>query len=110
MDFQIDDDPSLPVDRFPNVPMIFEDSHVATTPLGGQYRVGSTMQLTGYDRKVDPKKVRMIHGEAQKYLRNPLPDRPITTWAGWRPMMADDVPGLAAPPLPKMPGSPLATE
>ncbi len=76
----------------PVIPMIFEDSHVAVTPLGNELRIGSTMQLTGYDRTIDHDRVMMIRDDAQGYLRTPLPAAPCSSWTGWRPMMADDLP------------------
>jgi D-amino-acid dehydrogenase len=75
-------------------PMIFEDSHVAVTPYADRLRVGSTMQLTGYDRRVDRSRLKMIRNEAQTYLQNRLPENSVNDWAGWRPMMADDLPGI----------------
>ena len=74
------------------MPMIFEDSHVAVTPFENQLRVGSTMQLTGYDRSVDRSRVEMIRRDAQRYLGTELPPAPAKAWTGWRPMMADDLP------------------
>lgn len=85
MEFLIDDQPVT-------TPMIFEDSHVAVTPYADRLRVGSTMQLTGYDRRIDPSRLNMIRNEAQTYLRTSLPEKSINDWAGWRPMMADDLP------------------
>lgn len=78
----------------PTVPIIFEDSHVAITPLGDRLRVGSTMQLTGYDRTIDANRVAMIRDDAQSYLRCDLPASATTVWAGWRPMSADGIPSI----------------
>ena len=82
--------PSLP--HMPRTPMIFEDSHVAITPLGNDLRIGSTMQLTGYDRSHDSRRVQMIRNHAQSYLRERLPEQTTDVWSGWRPMVFDDLP------------------
>lgn len=76
----------------PRTPMIFEDSHVAVTPLGDQFRVGSTMQFIGYNRDINSSRLRMIRDKAQTYLTERLPTEPASTWAGWRPMAVDDLP------------------
>lgn len=76
----------------PRTPMIFEDSHVAVTPMGGQFRVGSTMQFIGYNRDISPSRLRMIRDKAQSYLTERLPTEPASTWSGWRPMVIDDLP------------------
>ncbi|TWT94225.1 NAD(P)/FAD-dependent oxidoreductase [Neorhodopirellula pilleata] len=82
----------------PRTPIIFEDSHVAVTPLGDQFRVGSTMQLAGYDRRLDADRIKMIRDDAQTYLRYRLPNTPISTWTGWRPMVHDDLPCIGRSP------------
>ncbi len=82
----------------PITPMIFEDSHVAVTPLAGHTRIGSTMQLTGYDRTVDAKRLKMIQDSAQSYLRYRLPQQPETSSAAWRPMVYDDLPCIDRSP------------
>lgn len=76
----------------PRTPMIFEDSHVAVTPLGNQFRVGSTMQFIGYNSDISPSRLRMIRDKAQSYLTERLPSEPSSTWSGWRPMAVDDLP------------------
>jgi len=83
---------------WPQVPMIFEDTHVAITPFGEELRVGSTMQLTGYDRTIDPRRLQMIRNDAQSYLRHPIVGDPHGTWVGWRPMSVDDIPCIDRAP------------
>lgn len=84
--------------QWPQVPMIFEDTHVAITPLGNQCRIGSTMQLTGYDRTIDPRRLKMIRDNAQTYLRHTIKGEPKKTWVGWRPMVVDDIPCIDRSP------------
>lgn len=78
--------------EMPSTPMIFEDSHVAVTPMGDQFRVGSTMQFIGYNRDINPARLKMIRDKAQDYLTGKLPTEPVSKWAGWRPMVVDDLP------------------
>jgi len=84
--------------NWPSVPMIFEDTHVAITPLGNELRIGSTMQLTGYDRTIDPRRLKMIRDNAQGYLRQTIRGEPEKTWIGWRPMAVDDIPCIDRSP------------
>ncbi|MEM6776425.1 MAG: FAD-dependent oxidoreductase [Planctomycetota bacterium] len=83
---------------WPRIPMIFEDTHVAVTPMEGRLRVGSTMQLTGYDRRIDPARLKMIRESAQSYLRHRLVGEPEQTWVGWRPMVPDGLPCIGRCP------------
>lgn len=85
-------------DSMPTVPMIFEDDHVAVTPLGDAFRIGSTMQLTGFDRTIAAGRIRLLKRAAERHLRVPLPDGQETPWAGWRPMTPDGLPYIAAAP------------
>ena len=73
-------------------PMIFEDTHVAVTPLGDRLRIGSTMSLCGYDRNIDPKRIRRIRNDAASYFSTELSADITEQWTGWRPMVFDDVP------------------
>ncbi|MCA9139968.1 MAG: FAD-dependent oxidoreductase [Planctomycetales bacterium] len=82
----------------PTTPMIFEDDHVAVTPLGESFRIGSTMQLTGFSRSLPPHRIELLKRSARRHLRLPLPVGPETQWTGWRPMMADGVPCIDRSP------------
>lgn len=82
----------------PQVPMIFEDSHVAVTPWGDKFRVGSTMRFAGYDRSINASRVQRMLDDAQSYLRTKLPEKPEAPWSGWRPMVFDDLPCLGQAP------------
>ena len=82
----------------PSVPMIFEDDHVAVTPLGNAFRIGSTMQLTGFDRRIPPARIELLKRSAREHLRNPLPQAQEQLWSGWRPMMPDGLPCIDQSP------------
>lgn len=56
MTYQVNDAISAPgASPPPRIPIIFEDSHVAVTPLGDHFRVGSTMQLAGLQPQFERK-------------------------------------------------------
>lgn len=76
----------------PTTPMIFEDDHVGVTSFGDSFRVGSTMQLTGFSRTIPEKRIELLKRSARKHLCVPLPEGPEERWSGWRPMMPDGIP------------------
>ena len=78
--------------RMPTIPIIFEDSHVAVTPLTSKYRIGSTMEFVGYDTSIKQKRIDVLKGAAKKYLHDPYCDPVEETWYGWRPMTWDGKP------------------
>ncbi|MGY8748948.1 MAG: NAD(P)/FAD-dependent oxidoreductase [Pirellulales bacterium] len=76
----------------PKIPIIFEDSHVAITPMQSKYRIGSTMEFTGYDTSIPPRRLELLKSAARKYLHDPLCDPIEEEWFGWRPMTWDGKP------------------
>ncbi|QDV83357.1 NAD(P)/FAD-dependent oxidoreductase [Planctomycetes bacterium TBK1r] len=82
----------------PKTPLIFEDDHVAVTPLGDSFRIGSTMQLTGFDRSIPPSRIELLKRSAREHLRVELPRATETPWSGWRPMMPDGLPCIGRSP------------
>ncbi len=78
--------------RMPKIPIIFEDSHVAITPMQSGYRIGSTMEFVGYDTSIHPKRLQLLRDAAEKYLHDPYCDPVEETWFGWRPMTWDGKP------------------
>ncbi len=76
----------------PKVPIIFEDSHVAITPMETAYRIGSTMEFVGYDTSISRKRLKLLTDAAEKYLHEPYSDSIEEEWFGWRPMTWDGRP------------------
>lgn len=84
----------------PMIPMIFEDHHVAVTPFRDSFRIGSTMEFSGYDASIPPSRIEYLKTSAASYLRSSLSDEHQETWFGWRPMTYDDRPIIG--PLPHL--------
>ncbi|MEL7499247.1 MAG: FAD-dependent oxidoreductase [Planctomycetota bacterium] len=78
--------------RMPKIPIIFEDSHVAITPMQSKYRIGSTMEFVGYDTSINEDRIKLLRTAAEKYLHEPYCDPIEETWFGWRPMTWDGRP------------------
>lgn len=84
-------------ERAPRHPMIFEDSHVAITPMDSGYRIGSTMEFVGYSETIHPKRLKLLTDAARKYLVDPMGEVK-ETWYGWRPMSSDGRPVIDRAP------------
>lgn len=82
----------------PRLPMILEECHVAITPFADGYRVGSTMEFTGYDDTLNRKRLNYLRKGAAEYLIDPLGDPVSEEWCGWRPMTSDGIPRIGRSP------------
>ncbi len=78
--------------RMPLHPLIFQDTHVAITPMASGYRIGSTMEFVGYDTSIKPRRLELLRSAAERYLRDPFGDELQEEWYGWRPMTWDGKP------------------
>ena len=87
-----------PLRNPPGIPMIFEQHHVAVTPLQSTFRVGSTMEFTGYDRSINARRIALLRKSAAEHLEEPLPETVDEEWVGWRPMSVDGLPCIGRAP------------
>lgn len=76
----------------PRVPMIFEQHRVAITPFSSGYRIGSTMELAGYDESINRTRLDLLKESAAIYLQDPYCEPVEMEWFGWRPLTYDDLP------------------
>ncbi len=76
----------------PKIPLIFEDSHVAVTPMETGYRIGSTMEFVGYNTEINEKRLALLTDAAKRYLHDPFGTDVEEGWYGWRPMTWDGRP------------------
>ena len=54
----------------PKIPLIFPETRVAVTPFQSAYRIGSTMEFSGYDESIDPKRLELLkEGAAAVFAR-----------------------------------------
>ena len=120
-------------DECPAIPMIFQERKVAVTPLAAGVRFGSTMEFSGYDPSLNPRRLSLLTETVKPFLKmfdpecaataptaaespddKPLDDKLLDDkppddkpWYGWRPMTVDSVPIIDH--LPTMPNVVLAT-
>jgi len=89
---------STPPRRAPLVPIVCRERGVAITPWQDTFRVGSTMEFSGYDTSLNRLRVEAMLRGAAEYLVEPLGSTRLEEWYGWRPMCIDDVPIIGAAP------------
>lgn len=82
----------------PRYPMILEECHVAITPFEEGYRVGSTMEFSGYDTSLNRGRLNYLRSGAAEYLHEPTAEPVEEEWYGWRPMTADGIPYIDRSP------------
>ena len=82
----------------PKRPLIFQDHKVAVTPMQSAYRVGSTMEFSGYDTRLNRKRLQILRDAAAIYLREPAAEPVEEEWYGWRSMTVDGLPFIDRAP------------
>ncbi len=76
----------------PRLPMLLSEGKVAVMPLGDRIRVGGTLELSGLDSSVSPRRVDGILRTVRSYLPALNTDRRLDVWSGLRPCTPDSLP------------------
>lgn len=82
----------------PTRPMIFEEHRVAITPMRSGYRIGSTMEFSGYDSTLNRDRLKLLEEGARLYLQESPTGPAQEEWWGWRPMTPDSLPLIGPAP------------
>jgi D-amino-acid dehydrogenase len=82
----------------PSRPLVLRERSVCVTAWGDGYRLGSTMEFSGYDTRLNARRLAALERGASEYLRTPVGPEVRERWYGWRPMSCDDVPILGRLP------------
>jgi D-amino-acid dehydrogenase len=77
----------------PSRPVLIADGMFAATPLGDRLRIAGTMELSGINTRIDPRRVQAILSAATPCFRG-WTDGPRDVWTGMRPMTPDGLPIL----------------
>ena len=78
--------------NLPSIPIIDDGRKIAVTPYGDRIRVAGTVEFTGYDKSVNPRRGSMLlKAMAEVYPDIRVPEDP-QHWCGLRPMTPDDLP------------------
>ena len=91
----------------PRRPLVLHERSVCVTTWGSGYRLGSTMEFSGYDSSLNRRRLDALEHGAREYLHEGVGPAKREEWYGWRPMTVDDLPVLG--PVPGRQGLWLAT-
>jgi len=79
-------------EKVPTRPMIFHERRVACSPFRSGFRLGSTMEFSGYDDSINRRRLQILTDAAREYLAEPVEGKVEEEWYGWRPMTYDSLP------------------
>ncbi|GAB3358324.1 NAD(P)/FAD-dependent oxidoreductase [Lysobacter tyrosinilyticus] len=82
----------------PRRPIVLRERSVCVTAWGSGFRLGSTMEFSGYDDTLNARRLAALERGAAEYLRRPVGPEVREKWYGWRPMCIDDVPLIGRVP------------
>ncbi len=91
----------------PSVPLVLREQSVCVTAWDSGFRLGSTMEFSGYDGSLNRLRLAALEKSAAQYLHHPVGPERREEWFGWRPMTFDDLPLIG--PAPALDGLWLAT-
>lgn len=88
--------PPLPI--APRRPLVLSERSVCVTPWPDGFRLGSTMEFSGFSEYLNERRLGALERGAAEYLRlGPLP-QPLESWYGFRPMTPDELPVIGEIP------------
>ncbi len=82
----------------PRRPLVLKERSVCVTTWADGFRLGSTMEFSGYDASLNRTRLDALERGAREYLHEPTGPKKIEEWFGWRPMTYDDMPILGRAP------------
>lgn len=82
----------------PKRPLVLRERSVCVTAWDSGYRLGSTMEFSGFDDSLNPRRLAALERGAREYLHEPVGAEVRERWCGWRPMSRDDVPIIGRVP------------
>lgn len=86
---------SLTYSRPPRPPqhsLVLRERAVCVTTWDDGYRLGSTMEFSGYAEGLNPRRLQALRRGAAEFLHEPEGPELREQWWGWRPMSMDEVP------------------
>jgi len=85
------------VKNAPSRPVMQSEAHVGVTPFGNGLRLAGTLELSGINDRILPRRVQALRNAAREYLQAELPPNGGRVWCGLRPMTPDNLPVIGAP-------------
>ncbi len=86
---------SITMDRpavCPRIPCYLYERNVVVTPWNSGYRLGGTMEFSGFNDHLDARRLTNLEQSAARYMQMPMGRRVVERWTGLRPMCVDDLP------------------
>jgi D-amino-acid dehydrogenase len=78
--------------RPPLRPLSLHEARVAVTPAGDRMRLAGTMEFSGLNDRIDPRRIAAISASASRFLEGGTPPERRDEWAGMRPLLPDGLP------------------
>ncbi|WP_223807346.1 NAD(P)/FAD-dependent oxidoreductase [Montanilutibacter psychrotolerans] len=82
----------------PRRPLVLRERQVCVTAWDSGYRLGSTMEFSGFDDSLNERRLGALERGAAEYLHEPVGPEVRERWCGWRPMSCDDIPIIGPVP------------
>ncbi len=82
----------------PRRPLVLHERSVCVTAWDSGFRLGSTMEFSGFDVSLNRRRLQALERGAREYLHQPVGPVKREEWFGWRPMTCDDLPILGRVP------------
>jgi D-amino-acid dehydrogenase len=79
-------------------PLYLADHRAGATPFDGAFRLGGTMELSGINGRLDPRRVAAIRRAAERYLPGVFASEAGEEWVGMRPILPDGLPAIGRAP------------
>src|SRR4029079_5123522 len=82
--------------ELPTICSILTEARVAVTPMGDTLRIGGTMEMSGLNEGINPRRVRGIIKAVPQYYPGFKPEdfEGVKPWRGLRPVSPDGLPYL----------------
>ncbi len=82
--------------RAPRRALVLREAQVCVTTWSGGYRLGSTMEFSGYAEGLNRTRLDALRRGAAAGLHEPEGPQLLEEWWGWRPMSVDELPIIGA--------------
>ena len=82
----------------PRRPMTLFERRVCVTVWEDGFRLGSTMEFSGHDTRLNRRRLDALERGAAEYLHQPVGPVRREEWYGWRPLSWDDLPIIGRAP------------
>lgn len=79
-------------------PLLLGEDKIVMTPFDGALRFGGTMELSGVNRRLDPRRVRAVRRGVARWVDVPEAATGGVEWVGMRPMTPDTLPVIGRLP------------